>query len=150
MADKKEAAKVKAKNKKKKGKCKDPTGKKTEIKMHKHYARKGYRLISKHRVPQGIDGVYESMTGGSPKYIIGEAKFGSSGLGRTVDTNKQMSKNWIDKRLGQQLTEDQARAVRKGYKPEVFHVDHKCQKSIKKLKQIGNSGAKIGKATKIR
>ncbi len=73
----------------------------------------GYERISTDRVTdlnqathQGIDGVYYNPDG-HPPYIIGEAKYGSSKLGSTLD-GKQMSDNWIDKRLVDAVGEEMA------------------------------------------
>lgn len=47
------------------------------------------------KIVKGIDGLYENMNSDSNiKYVIDEAKFGSSKLGNTKD-NLQMSDDWI-------------------------------------------------------
>jgi hypothetical protein len=43
---------------------------------------------------QGIDGVYFNA-GPPPKYVVGEAKFGSSKLSKLADGTPQMSDDWI-------------------------------------------------------
>ncbi|WP_185400444.1 pre-toxin TG domain-containing protein [Listeria booriae] len=53
------------------------------------------------KILKGIDGVYETASP-PPKYIIAEAKFGSSRLGKTKD-GLQMSEDWI---LGGSRLED--------------------------------------------
>uniref|UniRef100_UPI000686F0E4 hypothetical protein n=1 Tax=Paucisalibacillus globulus TaxID=351095 RepID=UPI000686F0E4 len=74
-----------------------------EMKMDVHLEKQGYTRISLDRVTslddkiiQGIDGVYENSSP-PPQYIIGEAKYGTSQLGKTK-TGKQMSDEWIDSR----------------------------------------------------
>lgn len=74
-----------------------------EMKMDVHLEGKGYNRISLDRVTSlddkilhGIDGIYENASP-PPKYIIGEAKYGSSQLSKTK-TGKQMSDKWIDSR----------------------------------------------------
>lgn len=75
-----------------------------EMKMDDFFESQGYKRISTDRVTdlngtthQGIDGVYYNPDG-HPPFIIGEAKYGSSRLSDTLD-GKQMSDNWVDKRL---------------------------------------------------
>ena len=84
-----------------------------EMKMDDFFESKGYERISMDRVTDldspthhGIDGVYYNPDG-HPPYIIGEAKYGSSKLCSTLD-GKQMSDNWIDKRLADAVGIDKA------------------------------------------
>jgi len=84
-----------------------------EMKMDDLFESQGYERISTDRVTdlnqathQGIDGVYYNPDG-HPPYIIEEAKYGSSKLGSTLD-GKQMSDNWIDKRLVDAVGEEMA------------------------------------------
>ena len=83
------------------------------MKMDDLFESQGYERISTDRVTdlnqathQGIDGVYYNPDG-HPPYIIGEAKYGSSKLGSTLD-GKQMSDNWIEKRLVDAVGEEMA------------------------------------------
>ncbi|MEZ5022645.1 MAG: PAAR-like protein [Chitinophagales bacterium] len=46
------------------------------------------------KIKKGIDGIYENSTP-PPKFIIDEAKFGSSSLSKLTDGTKQMSDEWI-------------------------------------------------------
>ena len=71
-----------------------------EMKMDAYFESQGYERISLDRVTdlnapnhQGIDGVYYNPNG-HPPYVIGEAKYGSSRLGNTLD-GPQMSDDWI-------------------------------------------------------
>jgi len=132
---------LRVKGKKKKKKCKDPKGKKTEAKMDLHYLVRGYKKISKTKY-HGIDGVYKHRITG--KYVVGEAKFNTSKLGRTVDGNQQMSKDWINKRLEAQVDRKDIKAMKKGYKKEVFHVDKNCKKSKRAVKDVNSKNVKLG------
>ncbi|WP_256720697.1 cytosolic protein [Priestia megaterium] len=60
------------------------------------------------KMVKGIDGVYEN-TSPPPKYVIAEAKYNTSRLGKTND-GKQMSKNWIlgSERLDSTLSKEKA------------------------------------------
>ena len=71
-----------------------------EMKMDAYFESQRYERISLDRVTdlntpthQEIDGVYYNPDG-HPPYIIGEAKYGSSKLGNTLD-GPQMSDDWI-------------------------------------------------------
>ena len=70
-----------------------------EAEMDAHFAAQGYSKVGTHVGSQGIDGVYHNPTG-TPPYIIGEAKYGSSRLGTTVHSGQQMSDHWIDTPIG--------------------------------------------------
>ena len=72
-----------------------------EMKMDDFFENQGYQRISTERVTdinapthQGIDGVYYKP-GPPPKYVIGEAKYGTSKLSTLTDGTKQMSDDWI-------------------------------------------------------
>jgi hypothetical protein len=88
---------------------------KTDIAM----AEKGFSRISDETITslddsghKGIDGIYEnSEKDGSPKFCIIESKFGSSQLSET-DDGKQMSENWIDKRLDDSVGKEKADGIR--------------------------------------
>ena len=58
----------------------------------------------------GIDGVYFKPDG-HPQYLIVEVKFGSATLGNTLD-GRQMSDNWIDKRLDAAVGKERADQIR--------------------------------------
>jgi hypothetical protein len=71
---------------------------------------------------QGIDGVYENLNP-PPKYVIGEAKFGSSQLGKTQD-GMQMSENWVDNRLNKAVGRRKAADIMdEGYDRVLLKVD---------------------------
>ena len=82
-----------------------------EMKMDQELRDKGYTRISAETVDsldaaghRGIDGVYYNEDG-TPQYIIGEAKYGSSQLGYTRD-GRQMSDKWIANRIDDALGND--------------------------------------------
>ena len=51
--------------------------------------------------PNGIDGVYKNKDpNGDPKFIIAEAKYGSSQLGNTKKSGPQMGDKWIKNNIG--------------------------------------------------
>ncbi|MBC2005228.1 hypothetical protein HCA78_15740 [Listeria booriae] len=72
-----------------------------EMKMDVHYESTTYSRISSDRatslndkIVKGIDGVYENASP-PPKYVIAEAEYGTSRLGKT-NSGKQMSQDWIN------------------------------------------------------
>ncbi|MGH2328203.1 hypothetical protein ACRCD5_07810, partial [Campylobacter taeniopygiae] len=118
-----------------------------EAKMHLHYLEQGYKRISLNKVKElddpihhGIDGIYYNPNK-NPKYIIVEAKFGTSKLdGKT----KQMSDDWLTdnklKRLKDDVGEEHAKEIEKLLKEnsnearkDLFHIDKKGNVSIKEL-----------------
>ncbi|EAH7178349.1 hypothetical protein F0985_08825, partial [Campylobacter coli] len=124
-----------------------------EAKMHLHYLNQGYKRISLNKVQglndkihQGIDGIYYNPNK-NPKYIIAEAKFGTSKLNRNQKT-KQMSNSWIleeDKnRLDvadeehrekiKELLEKNSNEIRK----DLFHVDEGGKETIHYLDKDAN------------
>jgi RHS repeat-associated protein len=69
--------------------------------MDDHMDSQGYDKISSDDRPRGIDGVYQARDPNKiPQYVIGEAKYGSAGLGDTVHSGQQMSDQWIDTPIG--------------------------------------------------
>lgn len=102
-----------------------------EIKMDAYFESQGYERISLDRVTdlnapnhQGIDGVYYNPDG-HPPYVIGEAKYGSSRLGNTLD-GPQMSDDWIYgsnrllKAVGKEMYDD---ILVEGYGKQLIHID---------------------------
>ncbi|HEB7570769.1 TPA: hypothetical protein RZH71_001932 [Campylobacter coli] len=80
-----------------------------EMQMDKYYKAKGYKRISLNKVKglddkihHGIDGIYHNPNK-NPKYIIAEAKFGTSKLDRKT---KQMSDEWLIKNKLKRLKND--------------------------------------------
>ncbi|WP_412097423.1 hypothetical protein UPTC17655_0895 [Campylobacter lari] len=124
-----------------------------EAKMHLHYLNQGYKRISLNkaqelddRIHQGIDGIYYNPSK-NPKYIIAEAKFGTSKLNKNRKY-KQMSDDWIleeDKnRLSiadeehrekiKELLEKNSNEIRK----DLFHVDEGGKETIHYLDKDAN------------
>lgn len=102
-----------------------------EMKMDAYFESQGYERISLDRVTdlnapnhQGIDGVYYNPDG-HPPYVIGEAKYGSSRLGNTLD-GPQMSDDWIYgsnrllKAVGKEMYDD---ILVEGYGKQLIHID---------------------------
>ena len=88
-----------------------------EMKTDIDLKEKGYERISLERVTnldetghQGIDGVYYNPDG-IPQYIIADAKYETAQLSDTAD-GKQMSENWIDKRLDASVGKEKADEIR--------------------------------------
>ena len=88
-----------------------------EMKTDIDLKEKGYERISLERVTnldetghQGIDGVYYNPDG-IPQYIIADAKYETAQLSDTAD-GRQMSENWIDKRLDASVGKEKADEIR--------------------------------------
>lgn len=90
-----------------------------EMKMDVYFESTTYKRISGDRVTglndkivKGIDGVYENSSP-PPKYVIAEAKYGTSQLRKTKD-GKQMSDTWVDRsnRLDDALGKKKADEIR--------------------------------------
>ncbi|CDM67394.1 Hypothetical protein CM240_0224 [Clostridium bornimense] len=121
-----------------------------EMKMDVYFESQGYDRISIDKVTDlnepthhGIDGVYYKADG-EPKYIIGEAKYGSSTLGNTKD-GKQMSSNWIDKRLVDAVGETNADKIimekmlnADNIKSQLVHISDKGEITISILDDEAN------------
>ncbi len=117
-----------------------------EMKMDIDYKARGYERISLDKVSglddvthQGIDGVYYNPNG-QPPYIIGEAKYGTSKLGNTLD-GKQMSDGWVNgsDRLSNAVGKGKAREIiSDGFSKELVHIapDGTVTKSL--LDESGN------------
>ncbi|MCV3509364.1 hypothetical protein L8W69_09100, partial [Campylobacter sp. CNRCH_2016_3089] len=123
-----------------------------EAKMHLHYLNQGYKRISLNKVQglddkihQGIDGIYYNPNK-NPKYIIAEAKFGTSKLNRKT---KQMSDDWITEKDKNRLGivgEKQAKEIKKLLKEnsndeirkDLFHVDEGGKETIHYLDKDAN------------
>jgi len=122
---------------------------KTDIAM----ADKGWDRISNETVTSlddeghhGIDGVYEKTNSdtGEKEYCIVESKYGSSQLGETND-GKQMSDNWIDKRLDDAVGKEKADEIREkqiedpdSVKSKLSHIDKEGNVEFTELDDEGN------------
>ncbi len=121
-----------------------------EMKTDQDLRNCGYERISQDMVTdidspghQGIDGVYEN-TDGVPRYIIADAKYGTAQLSNTMD-GKQMSSDWIDKRLDETVGPEKADEIRieKLLNPDnvesyVAHVDESGDVKYDKLDDGAN------------
>jgi len=75
-------------------------------------------------IEKGIDGVYRDRDSG--KYIIAEAKYGSSRLGMTAH-GPQMSEKWIKNRLKKAVGEKRAEEI----------LDHGYERRIYRVNELG-------------
>lgn len=117
-----------------------------EMLMDEYFEGMGYQRVSKDRVTsltdkthQGIDGVYYNPKTG--KYIIAEAKAGNSAkLSNTKRDGKQMSKTWIDKRIGDAVDDSFAQTVLNNgnYESVLFHLKNDGSISTSILNDAGN------------
>jgi len=108
-----------------------------EMLMDQYYAKLGYKPLHKtigsldDKGHQGIDGVYEKENpDGTKSYIIADAKYGQSPLSTTTDGTKQMSDDWIDKRLDGAVGKEKAEEIRASMRQnpssvskEVYHFN---------------------------
>ena len=88
-----------------------------EMKTDQYLRNEGYDRISdemvtdlKSELKPGIDGIYYKEDG-VPQYIILDAKFNTAKLGDTLD-GRQMSGNWIDRRLDDDIGKERADTIR--------------------------------------
>lgn len=135
-----------------------------EMMMDQYYISKGYRPLNKHRVTSlddkkggfktGIDGVYEKTNpDGTKTYVIAEAKYNTSQLSETND-GKQMSDNWIDKRLDDAVGKEKADEIRDAaeddpdsVKHEVYHIDPSVDENghiHTDTQEVDSEGNKVG------
>lgn len=135
-----------------------------EMMMDQYYISKGYKPLNKHRVTSlddkkggfktGIDGVYEKTNpDGTKIYVIADAKYNTSQLSETND-GKQMSDNWIDKRLDDAVGKERADEIRDvaeddpdSVKHEVYHIDPSVDENGNihtDTQEVDSEGNKVG------
>ena len=135
--------------------------------MDQYYISKGYKPLNKHRVTSlddkkggfktGIDGVYEKTNpDGTKTYVIADAKYNTSQLSETND-GKQMSDNWIDKRLDDAVGKEKADEIRDAaeddpdsVKHEVYHIDPNVDENgniHRDTQEVDSEGNKVGDKT---
>ena len=138
-----------------------------EMMMDQYYISKGYKPLNKHRVTSlddkkdgfktGIDGAYEKTNpDGTKKYVIADAKYNTSQLSETND-GKQMSDNWIDKRLDDAVGKEKADEIRDAaeenpdsVKHEIYHVDPNVDENGNihtDIQEVDSEGNKVGDKT---
>lgn len=138
-----------------------------EMMMDQYYISKGYTPLNKNRVTSlddkkggfktGIDGVYEKTdSDGSESYVIADAKYNTSQLSDTND-GKQMSENWIDKRLDDAVGKEKADEIRDAAEDdpdsvshEVYHIDPNEDENGNihtDTQEVDSEGNKIGEKT---
>lgn len=140
-----------------------------EMMMDQYYISKGYKPLNKHRVTglndkkggfkTGIDGVYEKTNpDGTKSYVVADAKFNTSQLSDTND-GKQMSDNWIDKRLDDAVGKEKADEIRDAaeddpdsVKHEVYHIDPNIDENGNMhtdTQEVDSEGNKVGDKTVV-
>lgn len=138
-----------------------------EMMMDQYYISKGYKPLNKHRVTSiddkkggfktGIDGVYEKTNpDGTKSYVIVDAKYNTSQLSETND-GKQMSDNWIDKRLDEAVGKEKADEIRDAAEDdpdsvthEVYHIDPNIDENGNMhtdTQKVDSDGNKVGDKT---
>lgn len=138
-----------------------------EMMMDQYYISKGYKPLNKNRVTSlddkkggfktGIDGVYEKTNpDGTKTYVIADAKYNTSQLSETND-GKQMSDNWIDKRLDDAVGKEKADEIRDAaednpdsVKHEVYHIDPNIDENGNMhtdTQEVDSEGNKVGDKT---
>lgn len=138
-----------------------------EMMMDQYYISKGYTPLNKHRVTSlddrkggfktGIDGVYEKNNpDGTKSYVIADAKYNTSQLSETND-GKQMSDNWIDKRLDDAVGKEKADEIRDAeedapdsVRHEVYHIDPNLDGNGNMhtdTQEVDSEGNKVGDKT---
>lgn len=138
-----------------------------EMMMDQYYISMGYKPLNKHRVTSlddkkggfktGIDGVYEKTNPDESKsYVIADAKYNTSQLSETND-GKQMSDNWIDKRLDDAVGKEKADEIRDAAEDapdsvthEIYHIDPNIDETGNihtDTQKVDSEGNKIGDKT---
>lgn len=142
-----------------------------EMMMDQYYISKGYKPLNKHRVTSlddkkggfktGIDGVYEKTNpDGTKTYVIVDAKYNTAQLSETND-GKQMSDNWIDKRLDDAVGKEKADEIREAkenagddnsdsVRHEIYHIDPNIDENgymHTDIQEVDSEGNKIGEKT---
>lgn len=145
----------------------DELGNLGEMMMDQHYLSEGYKPLNNNRVTSlndnkggfktGIDGVYEKTNlDGSKSYVVADAKYNTSQLSETKD-GKQMSDNWVDKRLDNAVGKEKADEIRdtKEDSPdsvshEVYHIDPNIDEkgnTHTDIQKVDSEGNKFGDKT---
>ena len=148
---------------------KEELGNLGEMMMDQYYISKGYTPLNKHRVTSledkksgfktGIDGVYEkTCPDGKKTYVIADAKYNKSPLAETND-GKQMSENWIDKRLDDAVGKEKADEIREAAEDdpdsvshEVYHIDPEADENGNihtDTQKVDSEGNKVGEKTVV-
>ena len=142
----------------------DELGNLGEMMMDQHYISEGYKPLNNNRVTSlndnkggfktGIDGVYEKTNlDGSKSYVVADAKYNTSQLSETKD-GKQMSDNWIDKRLDNAVGKEKADEIRDTTEDspdlvshEVYHIDPNIDENGNThtdIQKVDSDGNKFG------
>lgn len=121
-----------------------------EMMMDQYYISKGYTPLHERitslddKVHLGIDGVYERKNSdGKTEYVIADAKYGSSPLSTTVDNTRQMSDEWIDKRLDDAVGKEKADEIRDAYEDNPNNVHHEVYHYSPNPDENGNTNSDV-------
>ncbi len=133
-------------------KTKKQKGNYGEMKMDEHYENRNFERMGDggvssldDKIHHGIDGVYKNADpNGEPKFVIAEAKYGSSQLGNS-SSGRQMSDPWIAKNLDKVVGPDVADEIlTEGYSRELFRVktsnDNGSVKVTTSVKTVDSNG----------
>ena len=136
-----------------------------EMMMDQYFISQGYRPLNIHRVSgledskegfkTGIDGIYEkTKPDGMKQFFIVDAKYNGSQLIETND-GKQMSWNWIDKRLNDAVGKEKANEIRElrdndpnSVKPYVYRIIPNVDESGRMnsdLQELDENANNVGK-----
>lgn len=133
----------------------DELGNLGEMMMDQHYISEGYKPLNNNRVislndnkggfKTGIDGVYEKTNlDGSKSYVVADAKYNTSQLSETKD-GKQMSDNWVDKRLDNAVGKEKADEIRDTKEDSPDSVSHEVYHINPNIDEKGNTHTDIQK-----
>lgn len=123
-----------------------------EMMMDQYYIKQGYRPIHgsrttdlEHKSGQGIDGVYEKDNpDGSNSYVIADAKVNHSVLNdHLADGTRQMSGEWIDKRLDDAVGKEKADEIRDAYEDNPESVSSEVYRYSYGESEDGSSSAEV-------
>lgn len=131
-----------------------------EMMMDQYYISKGYTPLHERvtsledKGHQGIDGVYEK----DGKYVIVDAKYGTAQLGETQD-GRQMSSEWIDRRLDDAVGKEKADEIRDAYEDDpknvstdVYHFNPEPDANgimYSDIYPVDESGTKCGERVRV-
>ena len=128
-----------------------------EMIMDQYYISLGYKplhnRITSIDAPNhhGLDGVYEKdLPNGEKVFVIADAKYDQSPMGRGVEGEKQMSKEWQDKNLENTVGTEKAAEIKEArekgnVKSQVFHAVPTSTGMICQLKDVSPGGSFNGK-----
>lgn len=131
-----------------------------EMMMDQYYIGQGYRPLHERvtslddPIHQGLDGAYEK----DGKFVIVDAKYNRAQLHETLD-GRQMSENWIDRRLDAAVGKEKADEIRDAMEEdpsrvsaEVYHYDPHPNldgKTHSDVYRVDENGYKCGESVTV-